>query len=133
MAAIPIAVDESVRDAASIGRIAAKQAAEIVILKPMALGGWRPTSQVSKLAHDTGMDVIVTTFIDGSIGRGIATHIAAVLTRKRAQGLGTGPLLAADLTDQPIPVRDGHVQVPEQPGLGVGTLLPEVVPQEYGE
>lgn len=124
----PIALDESVRDAAAIGRIAAKQAADVVIIKPMALGGWRPTQQVAKLAADTGMSVVITTFIDGAVGRAMATHIAAVLDLQgRAQGLGTGPLLATDLTDFPIPVRDGQVAIPEEPGLGIGTLLPEVV------
>jgi len=124
----PIALDESVRDAAAIGRVAAKQAADVAIIKPMALGGWRPTHQVAKLAADTGMSLVVTTFIDGAIGRAMATHIAAVIDIKgAAQGLGTGPLLAADLTDRPIPVRDGKVFIPDEPGLGVGTLLPEVV------
>ena len=124
----PIALDESVRDAAAIGRIAARQAADVVIVKPMALGGWRPTQQVAKLAADTGMDLVLTTFLDGAIGRAMATHIAAVLDiHGRAQGLGTGPLLQTDLTDCPIPVRDGAVTIPEETGLGVGTLLPEVV------
>lgn len=124
----PIAADETVRDASAIGRIAAKQAADIVIVKPMALGGWRPTQQLVKLAQDTGIGVVVTTFLDGAIGRAMATHIAAVLDLEgRAQGLGTGPLLATDLTDRPIPVRDGAVSIPEEPGLGTGTLLPEVV------
>jgi len=124
----PIAADESVRDAATIGRIAASQAADLVVVKPMALGGWKPTQQVCKLASDTGIDVVVTTFLDGAIGRAMATHIAAVLDLGgRAQGLGTGPLLASDLTDQPIPVRDGAVTIPDLPGLGAGTLLPEVV------
>ncbi|MDA3959629.1 MAG: o-succinylbenzoate synthase [Planctomycetota bacterium] len=124
----PIAADESVRDASSVGRIAAKQAADIVIVKPMALGGWRPTQQVVKLAQDTGIDVVLTTFLDGSIGRAITTHMAAVLNlQNRAQGLGTGPLLATDLTDRPLPVRDGSVIIPEEPGLGIGTLLPELL------
>ena len=128
MSITPIAADESVHDAAAIALIAAKQAADLVIVKPTALGGWKPTQQVCKLAADTGISTVITTFLDGSIGRAIATHMAAVLDLGgRAQGLGTGPLLAGDLTDSPIPVRDGALMIPEAPGLGVGTLLPEVV------
>lgn len=124
----PIAADESVRDAAAVGRIVAKQAADLVIVKPMALGGWRPTQQAVRLARDTGIDAVLTTFLDGSVGRALATHMAATMGHpERAQGLGTGPLLTADLTDAPLPVRSGAVAIPELPGLGIGTLLPELL------
>ena len=128
MGAIPIAVDESVRQAADIGRVAAKQAADIIIIKPTAIGGWRHTQRAAELARNSDIEVVITTFLDGSVGRAHATHIAAALgCHHRAQGLATGGLLKHDLSEDPLPARQGSIIIPEQPGLGIGTLLPEIV------
>jgi len=125
---IPIALDEGVRCAADVARIASRQAADLIVLKPQALGGWRPTRQAAELARSTGMEVVFTTFMEGSVGRALSIHFAAALgCTGRAQGLATGSLLRHDLTDSPIKVRHGLLMLPGTPGLGVGSLLPEIV------
>lgn len=127
-ARVPIAADESVRQPADIGRLASRDAAQVVILKPMALGGWRPTRQACELAQQLGLKVVITAFLDGSIGRALAAHCAAALRCcGLAQGLATGALLADDLSDEPLRARHGVLHLSEQAGLGVGTLLPEAV------
>ncbi len=118
-----IAVDESVRSAADIGRVAAAQAADVVVLKPMFLGGWRPTLQAAQLARSCGLDVVITTTLDGSIGRAHATHYTAALDLgERAHGLATGILLAEDITDAPLTVENGSIVLTATPGLGIGAL-----------
>jgi len=116
-----IAADEAIKTPADVARLAAAQAVDLVCLKPMFLGGWRPTHQAAELAHSHGLQVILTSAIDGCIGRAHATHMAAALGLNRhAQGLATGRLMAADLTASPLrPVR-GFIPLPETPGLGVG-------------
>src|SRR5258708_35085427 len=88
---LKVAVDEGVRSAADIGKVAATQAADVVVLKPMFLGGWRPTMQAAQLARSCGLGVVVPTALDGAIGRAHATHYAAPPgLAERAPRLGTG-------------------------------------------
>ncbi len=118
-----IAVDESVRFAVDVGRIGAAQAADVVVLKPMFLGGWRPTRQAVQLAHSCGMEVVITTAMDSSIGRAFATHYAAAFgLTQRAQGLATGDLFVGELTTEPLTVLTGFTRLHERPGLGIGAL-----------
>ncbi len=118
-----IAADEAIRQPADVARLAAAQAVDLVCLKPMFLGGWRPTRQAAELASSHGLDVILTSAIDGCVGRAHATHMAAALgLSRRAQGLATGRLMAADLTATPLRPTRGAIIMPDSAGLGVGTL-----------
>jgi L-Ala-D/L-Glu epimerase len=118
-----IAVDEAVRTAADIGRVASAQAADVVVLKPMFLGGWRPTKQAAELAASCGLGVVITTALEGAVGRAHATHMAAARSlNERAHGLGTGILISDDLTEQPLQVLQGLIPIPSSPGLGIGSL-----------
>jgi L-alanine-DL-glutamate epimerase-like enolase superfamily enzyme len=120
---LKVAVDEAIRTAADIGRVAAAQAADIVVLKPMFLGGWRPTKQAAELAASCGLSVIITTALEGAVGRAHATHFAAALKlNERSQGLGTGILIAVDLTLSPLMVSHGTIALPAVSGLGIGPL-----------
>jgi o-succinylbenzoate synthase len=118
-----IAVDESVRFPVDVGRIGAAQAADVVVLKPMFLGGWRPLKQAVQAAHSCGMEAVITTAMDSGIGRAFATHYAAAFgLTQRAQGLATGDLFVGELTTDPLTVSTGHTRLHERPGLGIGTL-----------
>ena len=120
---LKIAVDEAVRTAVDIGRVAAAQAADIVVLKPMFLGGWRPTKQAAELATSCGLSVVITSALEGSIGRAHSTHMAAAIgLNERAQGLGTGSFIVDDLTASPLMVIQGLIPIPQSHGLGVGAL-----------
>ncbi len=120
---LKVAVDESIRSAADVGRVGASQAADVVVLKPQFLGGWRHVKQAVQLAKTCGMEAIITTVVEGSIGRAYATHMAAACNLSlRANGLATGHLLAADLTNEPLFARQGMIMVRERPGLGIGIL-----------
>jgi L-Ala-D/L-Glu epimerase len=120
---VPIAVDESVRVPADVGRVGAAQAADVVILKPAFLGGWRPTRQAAQLARSCGMDVVITTAMDGSVGRAHAIHMAAALgLDQRAQGLATGHLLVEDATTEPLVPSGGELCIHARPGLGIGAV-----------
>lgn len=90
---IPIAADESVNSLAQLQQVIKAQAADIIILKPMALGGIITASRAAMLSFQAGLDVVVTTTIDGAIARQAAFDLAAALPIKRACGLATGHLL----------------------------------------
>ncbi len=90
---IPVAADESVNSLPQLQQVIDTQAADIIILKPMALGGILTAHRAALLALQAGLDVVVTTTIDGAIARQAAYELAASLPIKRACGLATGHLL----------------------------------------
>ncbi len=95
---IAIAADEAVQNLEQLHQVINSQAADLVILKPMALGGILTTFQAAQIAIDAGLEVIVTTTLDGAIARLAALHLAAALPKlNHACGLATGHLLADDL------------------------------------
>ncbi len=90
---IPIAADESVNNLTQLQQVINAQAADIIILKPMALGGILTAHQAALVAFHAGLDVVITTTIDGAIARKAAFALAAALPIQRACGLATGHLL----------------------------------------
>jgi o-succinylbenzoate synthase len=101
---------------------AALNRAQVVVLKPMLLGGIVAALRLARRAVAAGRSVIVTTSIDGAIARAGAAHLAAAvlaLGPQPAAGLATGRLLAEDLCEDTLAPRQGFVRIPQTPGLGL--------------
>jgi len=111
-----IALDESLA-AHGIDAILDADAADVVVLKPMALGGPDRALSAALRARAAGVEPVVTTTIDAVVARTAAVHVAAAIPEVIPCGLATGPLLAADLAADPCPVEDGQIPVPTGPGL----------------
>ncbi len=112
---VEIALDEGLMTH-GIESIIAAEAADIVVCKPMALGGIDTARNVAVAARAAGLDVVVTTTIDGAVARAATVHLAASLPVYRACGLATGDYLARDLRTDIAPVADGVVAVPHGKG-----------------
>ncbi len=118
--ATPIGADEDVVGPDSARAILASAAADLLVLKPMRLGGIDVTRAVAAAAAAAGASVIVTTTIDTGIATAAALQVAAtVADGGRAHGLATASLLEADLLRAPLPVAGGVMRLPAGPGLGV--------------
>ena len=111
---VRIAVDELLGNPHT--RDAAVESADLLVLKPMVLGGILPAL---RLARRSGRPAIVTTSLDGAIARLGAAHLAAALPPGPAAGLATGRLLAGDLCADPAPPVGGRIRLPGRPGLGL--------------
>ena len=94
---ILVAADESVNNILQLHQVIKAKAADIIILKPMALGGILTAHRAAAIAFQAGLDVVVTTTIDGAIARQAAFALAAALPIKRACGLATGHLLIENI------------------------------------
>ncbi len=105
---VRIAADESARDAATVKRILAAHAADVLIVKPMALGGLHAARSIAAAAAKAGVPVVVTSLLESPIGRTGALHLAA--------SLGQGPHAHGVA---PEPAHSPVVRVPS-PGLGAG-------------
>jgi len=107
---VPIAADESVVDLPSARRMVESGGADVLVLKPMALGGLHPARGIAAMARDSGAEVVVTGMLETPVGRRGALHLAASLgTSSYAHGLGAGctPWPAA-VMEPPAPLSRPH-------------------------
>ncbi len=105
-APFPLAADESLRLDGAIARLAASNSAQVVVLKPMVLGGALRCLELAHAARAAGMDVVVTGLFDGTVARAATAALALALDPPpRACGLGGGA---------------ARIVPGEAPGLGAG-------------
>jgi o-succinylbenzoate synthase len=117
-----IAADESMLLEGQLSRLFERDphaAADVVVLKPAALGGLLSSLAVAQQAHDAGVGAYVTTLMDGPIARAAAAHLAAILpSADWAHGLSTVELFQNVEADAFSP-RNGHIALPQATGWGV--------------
>lgn len=113
---VPIAVDENLRAADDPESLSLKGIADFAICKPMTLGGAWATLRI---AETVGVPVIISGSLDTGVGLSTSLATAAALPELHgASGLGTGSILAADLTDPP--------RIPEAGRVTVGRSAPDL-------
>ncbi len=116
----PIAADEDVTDVEAAELVLEAGAADVLVVKPMVVGGLRPARRIIEMVAAAGAEAVVTTTLDSGIGTAAALHLAATLPPgSPACGLATGSLLAADLITGPLVASCGRMELPDGPGLGV--------------
>lgn len=115
---VGVALDESLIHRRA-DTVLSADAADVLILKPMVLGGPGNAHTLALRARDRGVEPVVTTTIDGVVARLAALHVAAAIPDVSACGLATGDRLARDLAADPTAVTDGAMTVPQTDGLGL--------------
>lgn len=106
---VPIAADESIRTAEDPLRVAATDAADVLVLKVQPLGG---VHRALEVAAASGLPVVVSSALETSVGLAAGVAFAAALPELPfACGLGTASLLGSDVTDQPLLPVDGRLRV----------------------
>jgi len=113
----PVAVDETLVET-PVSEVLSADAADVLVCKPMALGGIDRVVAVANAGADAGCRTVVTTTIDGVVARTGAVHAAASLEEPPPCGLATADRLAADLGPDPSPVGAGRITVPQDHGTG---------------
>jgi len=117
---VPIGADEGIHSLDDIARHHERAAARGVSLKAIKLGGLSGLFAASQRCAELGMAVNISCKTgETSLASAAAVHLAAVAPAV-AWGLTvTNGGLAEDITAAPLAVKDGHVEVPERPGLGI--------------
>jgi o-succinylbenzoate synthase len=129
--ATPIAADESVGGPEQARRVVEAGAADLLVVKPMVVGGPRRARTILELAREAGLSAYVTTTVDAGIATAAALHLATLLPDQGpACGLATSGLLEDDLTRPSVEVDQGWMRAPAGPGLGV--QVDEVRLARYG-
>jgi len=114
-----IAIDESLQEVENIDLIVENRIADIVVIKPSAIGGIKFASQLIRQAKNLGLKVVITSLLDGAVGVAAAAHLTSALNLLNpAPGLGTSSLLLEDLAES-IPINNGNMILGSSPGLGI--------------
>jgi o-succinylbenzoate synthase len=116
---VPIAADESIRDTASADVFLHADAIDAIMLKPAAVGGLRAAARIASRARERGVPIVVTSFLDSSLGIAGALELARALPDEDVDhGLTTDAWLQQDLAVLPPPHAGRRAPGP-QPGLGI--------------
>ncbi|MEM2875713.1 MAG: enolase C-terminal domain-like protein [Candidatus Bathyarchaeia archaeon] len=116
----PILIDEGVRTPEDAVKVVRKEAADMINLKIGKIGGIFYSRKVNARAEASDIPCLVGSMLEGNIGTAASAHFAlAAPNLKFAHDL-IGPLFRADdVVKEPLKIKDGCVEVPERPGVGV--------------
>lgn len=115
---VAIAIDEGILEH-GVDAILDAQAADVFVLKPMALGGVDVARQLAAWVAESNRRVVVTTTVDAVVARTGAVHLAASIPNVLPSGLATGSMLERDLGPDPVFIDGGTAVIPQTKGLGV--------------
>lgn len=122
LTAVRIAADESASSFEQIVRAIDRGAVDVLVLKPSRLGPL-DCLRAAALARAAGVQCVVTSNLESSLGIAAAVQVAAIIDaqadRAVEHGLGTVPLLAGDLAEAGLLPRAGSIGVPIGIGCGV--------------
>jgi L-alanine-DL-glutamate epimerase-like enolase superfamily enzyme len=126
LGAVKIAADEAVHSAAGLQAVLAAAAADVVVLKPMFIGGLLRTRSLADAAAAQGIRCCLTHALESAVGRLGAAHLAAAQAAEATAGgqtplgCGLGDPIAAGQDVGPGPqLHAAHCSVPSTPGLGL--------------
>lgn len=124
-----LALDEELATIESVEWVIDNRICDVVVLKPMIIGGIHSCSQLARRATDSGLRVIYTSSWESDIGIAATLHLAAALgPSPPAMGLSTAGMISEGIVKTPLKIENGFLKVPEGPGLGI-ELAPELLAQ----
>jgi L-alanine-DL-glutamate epimerase-like enolase superfamily enzyme len=124
---IPFVADESAPTPADVTREILSGAATAVSIKT-ARTGFSDSLRVSHLAEGLGIEAVIGNQIDAHLGTicSLVFGASQVITARSAAELSNYLDMADGLLQEPLLIENGHMRVPDGPGLGV-RLDPEKI------
>jgi muconate cycloisomerase len=129
---IPIMADESAWNANDILDIARLGAADVVSIYTTKPGGLAPAKKAAAVAEAAGIPCNVNGSAETGVGNAANLHLAGstaciseaclipiTTLAGREQTTIAGVFYTDDLITEPFPYADGHLTVPDGPGLGI--------------
>ncbi len=116
---LPIAVDESVKTAVDVFKVAKAEAADIVNIKVMKSGGLLGALRVAHASEAAGLENMIGCMGESRLGITGAVCLAGSVSNIKYFDLDSDILLASDYASGGSRVERGEREVPSAPGLGV--------------
>lgn len=108
---IPIAADESLRTIADAAAIIKNSDADVLILKPMLLGGLIPLLSIYNEAKKNKLRCVVSSSFESVVGRSYALFAASLINENTAHGLSVEDYFENELFPNPYPVINGQIKL----------------------
>ena len=115
----PIALNESVTDAASVWEILHAGAAEFILPDTYTAGGIWPCVKIGHVCEAAGVPCIMHCGHDLGPKTAAMVHVAAACPAYSLANDTTYYGLKEDITVEPLIIRRGRIAVPNRPGLGI--------------
>ena len=116
---IPIALNESVVDPASVWEILRAEAADMILPDTHIAGGILPCVEIGHLCAAAGIPCIMHCGHDLGPKTAAMLHIAAACPAYSLANDSTYYGLEDDILTEKIPIEQGRIRVPDKPGLGI--------------
>ncbi|MFA9430508.1 o-succinylbenzoate synthase [Egicoccus sp. AB-alg2] len=114
----PVCLDESVTDAARAVEALELRACRIVNVKPGRVGGPLESVRVHDACRDRGVPVWCGGMLETGVGRALNVAIAAMPGFELPGDTSASDRYFAEDVTEPFVLQDGHVAVPQGPGIG---------------
>ncbi|MBZ0200764.1 MAG: o-succinylbenzoate synthase [Ignavibacteriaceae bacterium] len=108
---IQLAADESVRTFTEAIDIITNKYADVLILKPMLLGGIVPLLSICEAALKNKIKCVVSSSFESVVGHSYALFAASTIKGKTAHGLGVSDYFENNLFPNPYPVVNGQIKL----------------------
>jgi o-succinylbenzoate synthase len=110
-AGLPVALDETLVGTTP-SRLADYSYAAAVVLKPTLLGGFGRTVRLAREARSRGMQVVISSSFESSVGIAALAQLAAAFdTFNTPAGLDTLGFFESDLLIEPIDIAHGRIRI----------------------
>jgi L-alanine-DL-glutamate epimerase-like enolase superfamily enzyme len=117
---LPVCVDEGIKSTADIDAHAQRFAAQGISLKPLKLGGLAPARRAAERCSTLGLKLNLADKVAvSSLATAGLLQLAASVPSLEWNVTATNYYLADDVVPGGIAPRDGWLEVPQGPGLGV--------------
>lgn len=118
----PICLDESITSAQTAAAAIRLGATSVINIKPGRVGGYLEARRIHDLATAHGIPVWCGGMIESGLGRAANLALASLPGFTLPGDVSaSGRFYATDITE-PFVMRDGHLDVPAGPGLGVAPV-----------
>lgn len=115
----PVCLDESIVSLQTAADAIELGAAEIINIKPGRVGGYLEARRIHDLCVDRGIPVWCGGMVETGIGRAANAALAALPGFTLPGDISASSrFYRRDIVTEPITVEDGHVRVPDGPGMG---------------
>lgn len=120
---VPIMADEAVFAIWQAEQVIARQAADLISIYPGKHGGIRNAKRISELAADAGVACHIGSNLEWDLGTTAMCHAAVACANVKVSHFPVdilGPLYYSTHPKKtPVVFKNGHVEVPPGPGLGM--------------
>ncbi len=117
---VRLALDEEAESMESAERLIEQRLCDVIVLKPMMVGGLTGCLRLAALAERNGIGVVFTSAWESDVGLAATLHLAAACEGvSLAAGLSTAGMIADGLVRPALRIERARLLVSEQPGLGL--------------